>query len=445
MLALGLAGDAPAADETAPNGPIDLERARELFELAEHLSDVDGGAMWGRELYGPILLVDPGTRATVSNDRDKDGVLAPIADGLFAGRLPEELAIGNTTTQWAGRRWTMVMWPLPHSAVGAGTLLMHECFHRIQPDLGIPLAAPRNEHLATPEGRFWLRLEWRALGAALDADAPLESEALADAFLFRRERQRRFKEAMKEERALLLNEGLAEYTGQRLGGGDEADMRRRASAALRSYEGMPRLTRMWAYASGPPYALLLDRARPGWREDVTERTDLPRTLERAVRYRQPKRIADAAAERGDLYGGAELRAEEEAKAGERQAKLDDLRARFVDGPRLGVAIVGGSSYSFGPHQIEELPGVGTVYGSLRISGPWGILDAQDGALMVRGTRRRPTVVYVPAPDDPDARPAVGAGWTLTLNDGWTVVPDGRAGDYAVVRASERRSGPRVRP
>jgi hypothetical protein len=434
----------PPASADVPASRIDLDLAREHFALAERLSDADGGALWGEALYGPMLLVDPQTRELVSNVADEEGRLEPAGDGLFAGVLPPEVGVANTTTIWAGRRWTMLMWPLPRDEIGGGSLMMHECFHRIAPGMGLSLAAPDNHHLDSAEGRIWLRLEFRALAAALEADEPLASEAVGDALVFRRARHRLFKPAYKEERDFVQNEGLAEYTGWRLGGLDAPARRRRAAASLRSYDNAPRLTRTFAYAAGPAYAELLDLARPDWRDGIGPTTDLGRLLERAIDYKRPSRIPEMAARRAEVYGGEEVRAEEDGKAVARQARQNELRARFVDGPRLELPVVGEFNISFGPHTIEALDGVGTFYGHLRAAGKWGILDAPEGALIVE-PRRGPHVIYVRAPDDPAVRPAAGPGWTLELAEGWTIEPGPRRGDYVLVEARDHADGPRVRP
>ena len=78
------------------------------------------------------------------------------------------------------RTWNSLAWQ-PESAYvwqmipkddrgGRGRLFMHEPFHCIQPRLGS--IAPRtastgeNTHLDSLEGRYWMRLEWRALARA---------------------------------------------------------------------------------------------------------------------------------------------------------------------------------------------------------------------------------------------------------------------------------------
>ena len=68
--------------------------------------------MWGTRLYGPMLFVNRRSRALVANQADKQGRLRK-AGAVFTGVLPDEKNIANTASEWAGRRWTMIIWPLP--------------------------------------------------------------------------------------------------------------------------------------------------------------------------------------------------------------------------------------------------------------------------------------------------------------------------------------------
>ena len=69
-------------------------------------------------------------------------------------------------------------------------------------------------------------------------------------------------------------------------------------------------------------------------------------------------VADAAAAAA-RYGGAELRAAEEQREQQRQARIAELRRRFVDGPVL-VMPGGGSGLSDSLGAVV-IPDVGTVY------------------------------------------------------------------------------------
>jgi hypothetical protein len=91
--------------------------------------------------------------------------------------------------------------------------MLHGLFHRIQPELGLITEDGFNEHLDTLEGRVWMRLEWRALRRAVESNGSGQTEAIADALAFRRERRRQFPGAADNERREEIREGLASYTG----------------------------------------------------------------------------------------------------------------------------------------------------------------------------------------------------------------------------------------
>src|SRR5699024_6761572 len=94
-------------------------------------------------------------------------------------------------------------------------VLMHESYHRIQPELGLAPkgSAGANGHLDTRRGRIWLRGELNALRAALTNHGKKRRQALRDALTIRVYRQSLWPDAGKRERALELNEGLAQSTG----------------------------------------------------------------------------------------------------------------------------------------------------------------------------------------------------------------------------------------
>jgi hypothetical protein len=93
-----------------------------------------------------------------------------------------------------------------------GELLIHEMFHRIQPQLDLLFPDLPNNHLDTPDGRYWMQLEWKALSRALGSSGDIRLAAVRDALAFRAARRGRFPGAVESERILAINEGLAQYT-----------------------------------------------------------------------------------------------------------------------------------------------------------------------------------------------------------------------------------------
>lgn len=414
--------------------PIDPGQAQAVFAEAKAISDRDGGRFWGQPLYGPILLVAPESRATVANRADPGGVLT-AAGPLFTGRLPEAVNVSNSPTEWSGVRWTQLIWPLYGDEAMQHVSLAHEMYHRIQPTLGLWSESDGdNSHLDTLEGRYGLQLEWRALAAALSAPtAEARRAAILDALVFRAERYRRFPGAAVQEAMLERTEGTAEYTGVRLGLATPAEQTAYALRDLTAHVGDKSFVRSFAYATGPAYGLLLDRPDPDWRHhfppgqrfDVLLLQDLKLTLPTALE-------AEARARAARYDQGGVLRTAEVKREEARQARMAALKAKLVDGPIL-TASLAHMNIQFNPSTLQPLDGYGVVYPSLRITAPWGVIEVSNDALLDKDWKTLTVSAAHLAPGG-----LAGEGWTLTLNAGWAVVSDARAGDFKVVEKTTAR-------
>ncbi|MBD0372599.1 MAG: hypothetical protein ICV60_17275 [Pyrinomonadaceae bacterium] len=406
--------------------------ARKYFVEAETICRRDDGRLWGRTLCGPLMFVDSETRTAVANQADKEGRLVQ-KDGLFAGKLPDEVGAANTALNWAGVRWTMIMWPLPSNKYARARLMLHEMFHRVQDELGLPAGNPSNNHLDSMEGRLWLQAEWLALREAVTHPGAARKESIADALLFRSLRRQVFSQAATEERALEMNEGLAEYTGVRLSGRTDEELYGYLAAQLDQAAYSNSFVRSFAYTSGPAYGFLLDQSNTNWRKGLKATDDLGLLLERAYSIKLPENFKREAEARLEVYGGEEVRLSETAREARRQKTLARFRAKLIDGPVLVIPVTAAFNYTFNPNNLASLDGVGTIYPTLRAMDAWGILNVTDGSLMTRGAQGQATRVYVTAPVETKGSSIKGDGWTLELNAGWTVEPGERKGDYVLKR------------
>jgi hypothetical protein len=414
---------APGQEAAAPAVPP--AEAAGFFVQARVICERDHGRFWGRSLCGPILLVIPETRAVTANQADARGALAATG-AVFTGVLPTSVNIANSPTDWSGVHWTQLIWPLiPTDEATRHVMLAHELFHRIQPGLNIPSGDGDNAHLDTLEGRYWLQLEWRALARALQADtAQGRRRAIDDALAFRAERYRLFPAAAENERLLEMAEGVPEYTGVRLGLADPAARTAYAVHDLTLHVEDPTFVRSFAYATGPAYGLLLDQYSPGWRGRLTAGPRLDVLLRAALPAEpgpQPS-LADRAA----AYGGPALHAAEVERDRKRQAMLAAFRARLVDGPVLHIPMHK-TNHEFNPRALQPLGDAGTVYPHIHVSGSFGILEADNGALMSKDG----SDLALPAAGA-DVQALKGDGWSLTLNPGWTIKPGGRPGDLRLI-------------
>ncbi len=413
---------------------IDANLAGQYFQEARAICNMDAGRLWGVSLYGPMLLVDPGSRAIVANQQDQNGLLRE-QDGAFVGRLPADETIANTVTRWGGTDWAMIIWPLPRDERGRARLMIHELWHGVQPKLwprvqkgaGMP---DSNSHLDTRDGRILLQLEWRALEAALRRGEPSRRTAVEDALVFRAHRRSLFPNAAPQEQALELNEGLAEYTGVRLSTKSDREAIDDAIATLRQGTQKETFVRSFAYASGPAYGLLLDRAAPAWRKTLTLVDDLGELLRATLSIVLPTALKDEAEQRAKRYDGEQLMADEAKRDTARQERLARYRARFVDGPIL-VMPLRHPNVQFNPGNLQPLGDLGTVYPTMTLTDTWGILTVAKDALLNTSWSE----VRVTAPKDTTARPVKGDGWILELKKDWMLQPGKRMGNYVLARST----------
>ncbi len=416
--------------------PIDPDRAAKYFEEARSLSAADGGRLWGVALYGPMMFVDPATSEVVANQADAEGKLKRQG-AVWTGKLPAEVAAANTSAEWAGVRWTTILWPVPIYPRDRAALMMHECFHRVQAQLGLPARDALNSQLDTRDGRIWLELEWRALELALtdSTDKKKRNRAITDALLFRAWRHKVFPGAAEREVALEMNEGLAEYTGERLANPLPAEMRDAALAALRGGPKRKSYARSFAYVSGPAYGALLDLAvEPAsgqpWRKGLTPDSDFGALLARAYGITHAQPTEEAVKARLTDYNGGELIARETEREEHEKAIIAAAHARFVDGPVLRLPVAGNFGYSFDPNNVISLDGDLTLYTPAKVSDEWGVLECKNGAVLVR-EKGMIVRAQIPAPANAQERPLKLDGCTLDLHGGWSVEPGERAGDFVL--------------
>jgi hypothetical protein len=390
---------------------IDQQRAAEAFQQAKTLCEREGGKLWKMSLCGPIVIADPATKTIATNQPAPD---AP---------RPASLGFANSAVEWGGTRWTTISWPsLVALREVQGLLLIHELFHRIQPQLGLFVGDIPSDHLDTPDGRYWMQLEWKALSRAIGSQGETPSAAVGDALAFRAARRSRFPGAAESERTFEINEGLAQYTATVVSAGSRSEAVRSAIEQLAKAADEVTFVRQFAYPTGVAYGILLDEYAPGWTHRIKSSDDLGKLMEPFAAIRPTKDLEAAAVS----YGGPEIRERETKREVEHKAHVAELRRRFVEGPIL--ILPRGRGSSFGSAGITIIPGEGTVYLSYRTKGDWGTLEASP--VLVDMDRGKLTV---PAPAAVEGKALKGEGWTLAIADGWVVRPGPRAGDFQLVR------------
>ncbi len=392
---------------------VDQKLAGFYFREADAICQREGGKLWGVSLCGPMVFADART-GTIATNQSR-----PSED------WPRVLGFTNAPVDWGGYRWTTFMWdfttalPTPRARQ---EFMLHELFHRIQPELGLMTLSGNNGHLDALEGRIWLRLEWRALSRALDQSGAPRKLALNDAAAFRLKRRSLFINAAENERVEEIREGLAQYTGIVATAGSPANAVASMIEHLAAAEGHETFLQQ-SYVTGTAYGILLDEASVDWRRRVNSESDLGQMLMTALGI-MPGADAVEAAER---YGGKEIRFEEMARDEHQRVRLLGLKNRFVDGPVLIVPSGGGTT--FNAVGATPIPGAGTVFVQpYRTRGEWGTLEATNGVLVSEDGKR-----LLPGPIRVEGSNLSGDGWKVIVASGWVLRPGPRSGDFQISR------------
>lgn len=380
--------------------------------------------LWDKDLYGSVILINPKTREFFANEPDSEGVLKRNGT-IYSGILPAAVNIANTAVNWGGKRWAMIMLPLPESKENRINLLAHESFHSIQPSLGFTLNNVENNHLDQKEGRIYLRLELEALKQAILSNSEKEMKLhLTDALTFRKYRNTVYKGSENTENLLELNEGIAEFTGLIVSGRNKDQTRSYFLNGIDDFMKNPTFVRSFAYYTIPVYGYLLYQKDPDWNKKIDARTDLTGYFIKAFDIRIQTDLQKEVEKRSDHYNGQSIIKEETDREEQTKRLIAEYKLKFIQQPHFEIKFEK-MNVSFDPRNIVPVEDQGTVYPNIRITDLWGILTVEKGALMSPSWDK----ISISKPVKTENKKVSGDGWILELTDGYTITKDEGSGNY----------------
>jgi hypothetical protein len=392
--------------------------AADYFNEIKEICEKDNGRLWGKSLYGPILFIEKSTRNIIANQPDNDGLLKKKYN-LYSGKFPLEKNIANSTVEFGGIQWTMVIWPLPEDRRERNLLIIHESFHRIQDELGLNPYGYDNSHLEKKDARIFMQLEWLALEKAIDSKDDELKIAIHDALVFRKYRQSLYPAYKESETKFEIHEGMAEYTGITLAFSNNKKLIKKLDKKTAEIKNSTSYFRTFAYCSGPLYGYLLDLSGMNWRQNLSKESDLGELLAKAYSIdRIEKMDSNTVVIYGKKYSYEKIEKKETERELAVQKIVTEYKNKFTRGPILKINLIK-MNIGFDPSNLLSLDTLGTVYRSLRLTDEWGILIVHDGgALLSKGW----DYLLIPAQDmkQVDAK-VMGDGWELFLKENWNLV------------------------
>jgi hypothetical protein len=419
--------------------------ASQYFKEAREISNKDNGRLWGKNLYGPMIFVDINTGKGISNEPDSANTFTKAAD-VFMGSVPRSFG-SNTARIWGGKIWTVILWPLPKDKYERAYVMMHELFHQLQKNIGLPDYNTISEHLDKFDGRLLLKLELEALRKVINDYPAFSREDLQNAISLRQYRYQKFPLADSIEHALEFNEGLATFTGFILSGNNMAQSKATINKQVDEFYKNETFVRSLGYITGYMYGFLLSQNNHQWNRPISEESFLKRGVtynsfkERAsfdklilklYRLKLPSSLPAAynAIVLSGKYNFRSIYTFEKAREEKQLAIEKENKRKFIDGPVLELPNKN-MNINFNPNEVQVLEGYGPVYPTLTCKADWGLLEVKNGGALVKDWM----FVYVPLPKNFDSkqRTVLGEGWQLDLKDGWSIIEDRRKGDYKIVK------------
>lgn len=385
--------------------------------------------LWDKDIYAPILLVDPVTRELFANVQDEEGELTP-QDNIYICKLPKSVPTSNTDITWNGTHWAMILLPLPLNRYDKIDLTTHELFHRAQQSFGFKIRREENNHLDQKDGRFYLLLELAALDAALKATRLNRSEEhLRNALIFRKYRYILYRGSQMSENSLEMLEGIATYTGQFMSGRDKWQWRTHLIKRIEEFEKTPSFVRSFAYETIPVYGFFLQQKDYYWNKKVDNETDLTEFLSDAFELDKRILLQSYVRQVAEEYDVKKITEEESKRQSKHLYTVDDYRDKFLEQPHLEIRLED-MIMSFNPNTLIPLDeDEGTVYPTIVLSDNWGVLTVTEGGALLRSDWRW---VVVSIPTEITDKSIKGDGWSIELNKGYTVEKK-LEGDYILIK------------
>ena len=356
-----------------------MEKAALCFENLKKVSDADNGNLWGKTLYGPTMFVDVQTRNLVANQQNKENSFEQKGN-LFFGRLPDDIIIANTAINYCGEDWTCVIWDGNRDLLTNTHLLIHESWHRIQEEIGLPACGSFNQHLDEAEGELLLKLELSVLKTLLQDNSKDLAEGLRNAMTVRKMRQTMFPNG--NENQFECHEGMAEYTAFKLlplDNDNEAIRKGLVAAAIMKGMDNTGFGNSFAYLTGPAYGLLLDELLPEWRKNVCSGQTIPDVISTVIPI--PDTVDVVEIDRiSTSYNVADFLNKERIRLEARDKEDAALRARFSESKWL-VIPNNNTHFGFDPNErLVAYDSIGVIYKTMQLKGDFGTIDVKNGII-----------------------------------------------------------------
>ena len=411
-----------------------LETIYRQLTKARQILEKDAGKLWGYPIWNDDVFV-----------LDYDNTIYAIKafpgsktnnGKLFYANVPANTFVFvNTIQTYQSKDYAIV---LANYLSDHSVTIIHELFHLLQLK-NMKLNGNAIQYLDNYDARELLRLEYQALRNTLSSisnrGAKIKTISFfEDALMFRKLRQARYKEFLKNELEIETLEGLANYTGFALSTSE--NKYESAIEEIYQRENAETYTRPFPYATGVAYGLILDHLNIQWRQGLKKIYNFLDIYENKKLIDTGKQTVAKARLRNNFE---EIHQQEENRRTRNEGLLKYYRDLLQVKPTLKVVIGDNYGRTFNMNGTIEIPGLGTVYSSIKGRdksgnnfGNFTTIEnkaylGNAGILMLNDYK---TLVF-PTPFKIAGNKITGESYEIELNEGWSIEKADENGNYVI--------------
>jgi hypothetical protein len=393
------------------------EKASQYFKKIEDICAKDNGKLWGKNLYGPLMFIDRASRNIFANQPDKEGLLKE-KDGIYTGSYPRELLVNNAPVTYGGVLFAMVSLPYEEDDYRIKTRALRSLFHRFQNLEGITSSSYNTDNMDEKEARLWIKLEWKALQRAINADGEERQIAIRDALIFKGSNRELYHKYADDENRFETYEGLATFTYSLLCSDSPEETKARLFENLDRIYSMQSYSRSYGFIHGALYAYLLYDKGFDFSIVRTDSFNLGNAVKELYNIELPAVCRDVAGSLALNYDIEAINKEEEKRLSDIKERIHKQISTFTERPVVFLELES-PYFDFEPEDINPLDTLGTLYNSIRVSDNWGKLTVENIGCLVSNNY---TYLRITSRGLKENRNHIsGEGWELILNDDWELV------------------------
>lgn len=393
------------------------EKAQAYFTKAEAACQRDNGKLWGKNLFGPVMIVDRNSRRIYANFPDNEGLLK-IRDGIYTGTYPKERVITNNPVYFGKTFFAMAPLPAEEDEFRTVTRIIHGLFHSFQESSGNKVQSYNTANMDDKNARLWIKLEWKALRKAINSEGEDKQLAIRDALIFRGSNHEFYPKCVSDEIRFENYEGLATFTYLLLYSESQEEFKTRLFETLDRIYSFQSYARSYGSIHGALYATLLYQKGFDFSKIKSVDIDLAAIVKEQYGIQLPEVCRDIAGSLAVSYDLETIYNEEAKRKADIMENIHRQISVFTEKPVVFLELES-PYFDFEPEDIHPMDTIGTLYNRMRISDNWGKLTVDKGGCLLSNNLK---LVRVTARGyKADKNKIEGDGWHLTLNDGWELV------------------------